>query len=204
MILEPKKIKSDTFFIVSPSICPEVMGPDAVILVFGVSCHFLLKEIFPTQGSNPRLCISCFGKQVLYHSATWETQVLTRVHHNSSGWRGQGWGRSERVYSLFLLKIPKPADPKVFSLSCPQAHSQNPFSLSRALLPALPRDYLIPFCRRTSFPSFSFSMPLPVKKCPFLQRLPLPPLLGLHHPLTCLHFQFPSLHQHLLRSLQSG
>ena len=80
----------------------------------GVSCHFLLKEIFPTQGSNPRLCISCFGKQVLYHSATWETQVLTRVHHNSSGWRGQGWGRSERVYSLFLLKIPKPADPKVF------------------------------------------------------------------------------------------
>ena len=33
--------------------------------------------------------------------------------------------------------------------------------------------------------------------CP--QRLPA--LLGLHHPLTCLHFQFPS---HLLRSLQSG
>ena len=31
VILEPKKIKSAT---VSPSICHEVMGPDAVILVF--------------------------------------------------------------------------------------------------------------------------------------------------------------------------
>ena len=31
MILEPKKIKSVT---VSPSICHEVMGPDAMILVF--------------------------------------------------------------------------------------------------------------------------------------------------------------------------
>ena len=32
--LEPKKIKSVTVSIVSPSICHEVMGPDAVILVF--------------------------------------------------------------------------------------------------------------------------------------------------------------------------
>ena len=34
MILEPKKIKSVTFSIVSPSICHEVMGPDAMIFVF--------------------------------------------------------------------------------------------------------------------------------------------------------------------------
>ena len=34
VILEPKKIKSDTVSIVSPSICHEVMGPDAMILVF--------------------------------------------------------------------------------------------------------------------------------------------------------------------------
>ena len=34
VILEPKKIKSVTGSIVSPSICHEVMGPDAVILVF--------------------------------------------------------------------------------------------------------------------------------------------------------------------------
>ena len=36
VILEAKKIKSVTVSIVSPSICYEVMGPDAVILSFGV------------------------------------------------------------------------------------------------------------------------------------------------------------------------
>ena len=34
MILEPKKIKSLTVSIVSPSICHEVMGQDIMILVF--------------------------------------------------------------------------------------------------------------------------------------------------------------------------
>ena len=34
VILEPKIIKSVTVSIVSPSICHEVMGPDAMILVF--------------------------------------------------------------------------------------------------------------------------------------------------------------------------
>ena len=34
MILEPKKIKSLTVSIVSPSICHEAMGLDAMILVF--------------------------------------------------------------------------------------------------------------------------------------------------------------------------
>ena len=32
--LEPKKIKSVTVSTVSPSICHEVMGPDAMVLVF--------------------------------------------------------------------------------------------------------------------------------------------------------------------------
>ena len=34
VILEPRKIKSVTVSTVSPSICHEVMGPDAMILVF--------------------------------------------------------------------------------------------------------------------------------------------------------------------------
>ena len=34
VILEPKKIKSLTVYIVSPSVCHEVMGLDAMILVF--------------------------------------------------------------------------------------------------------------------------------------------------------------------------
>ena len=34
VILEPRKIKSDTVYTVSPSISHEVMGPDSMILVF--------------------------------------------------------------------------------------------------------------------------------------------------------------------------
>ena len=34
VIFEPRRIKSDTFSTVSPSICYEVMGPDAMVLVF--------------------------------------------------------------------------------------------------------------------------------------------------------------------------
>ena len=34
VILEPKKIKSVTVSVVFPSICQEVMGPDALIFVF--------------------------------------------------------------------------------------------------------------------------------------------------------------------------
>ena len=34
VILEPQKIKPDTVFTVSPSICHEVMGPEVMILVF--------------------------------------------------------------------------------------------------------------------------------------------------------------------------
>ena len=31
-------------------------------------CHFLLQGIFPSQGSNLRLiCVSCIGRQILYH-----------------------------------------------------------------------------------------------------------------------------------------
>ena len=34
----------------------------------GIGCHALLQEIFSTQGSNPRLlCLTCIGRQVLYH-----------------------------------------------------------------------------------------------------------------------------------------
>ena len=38
VILEPPKIKSVTVSIVSPTICHEVMGPDAVIIVFFFVC----------------------------------------------------------------------------------------------------------------------------------------------------------------------
>ena len=43
VILESKKIKSVTVSIVSPSVCHEVMGPDAMIFVFWM---FVLSQLF--------------------------------------------------------------------------------------------------------------------------------------------------------------
>ena len=53
--LKPPKIKSVTVSIVSPSICHEVMGPDAVILVFWM---LSFKPAFPrsSRGSLDLLC----------------------------------------------------------------------------------------------------------------------------------------------------
>ena len=48
MILEPPKIKSATISTVSPSICHEVMGPDAMIFVFWMLSF------------NPTFSLSCF------------------------------------------------------------------------------------------------------------------------------------------------
>ena len=38
--------------------------------------HFLLQGIFPTQGSNLCLYVSCIGRQVLYH----ECQVMGQIN----------------------------------------------------------------------------------------------------------------------------
>ena len=60
VILEPQKIKSVTVSIVSPSICHEVMGPVAMILVFSmlsfkpVFFHSLLS--LSSTGSLVSLC----------------------------------------------------------------------------------------------------------------------------------------------------
>ena len=40
VLLEPKKIKSISVSMVSPSICHEVMGPDAMILVFCILSNY--------------------------------------------------------------------------------------------------------------------------------------------------------------------
>ena len=53
VILEPKKIKSVTVSILSPSICHEVMGPDVMILVFW---SWLLSQLFHPPLSPSSRC----------------------------------------------------------------------------------------------------------------------------------------------------
>ena len=60
VILEPQKIKSDTVYTVSPSIWREVMGPDAMILVFW------MLSFKPTFSLSP-LSLSSRGSLVPLH-----------------------------------------------------------------------------------------------------------------------------------------
>ena len=63
VILEPMKIKSVTVSIVSPSICHEVMGPDAMI--FLMLSVFNVFNVFLGQLLHPPLSFSSRGPLVL-------------------------------------------------------------------------------------------------------------------------------------------
>ena len=52
----------------------------------GVGCHFLFQGIFPTQGSTRISCISCTGRQILYHCTTWQAQTV--LYLSSSNFLG--------------------------------------------------------------------------------------------------------------------
>ena len=45
-----------------------------------MGCHVLLQGIFPVQGLNFRLLVSCTARQVLYPIATWETHICIYAH----------------------------------------------------------------------------------------------------------------------------
>ena len=69
MILEPKKIKSVTVSVVSPSVCHEVIGPDAMILVF-----WMLSQLFHSPlslSSRGSLVLLCFLPKGWCHLHIW-------------------------------------------------------------------------------------------------------------------------------------
>ena len=73
MILEPKKIKFVTVSIVSPSNCHEVMGPDAMILVFWMlsfkPAFFFHCPLLPSSRSS--LVPLCFLPLQWYYLHNW-------------------------------------------------------------------------------------------------------------------------------------
>ena len=72
VILEPPKIKSLTVSIVSPSICLEVMGPDAMILVFWMLCFMptfslsFIKRLFSSSFSAIRVVSSVYLRLLIF------------------------------------------------------------------------------------------------------------------------------------------
>ena len=75
VIWEPKKIKSATVSTVSPSICHEVMGPDAMILVFwmlsfkptfSLSSFTFIKRLFSSSLSAIRVVSSVYLRLLIF------------------------------------------------------------------------------------------------------------------------------------------
>ena len=75
VILEPKNIKSVTVSTVSPSICHEVMGPDAMILVFwmlsfkstfSLSSSTFIKRLFSSLLSAIRVMSSAYLRLLIF------------------------------------------------------------------------------------------------------------------------------------------
>ena len=87
VILEPK-IKSVTVSIVSPSICHEVMGPDAMILVFWMvsfkpgfspSSFTFIKRLFSSSSLSAHKCdVICIIWSYLYFS--WQSGIQLVLH----------------------------------------------------------------------------------------------------------------------------
>ena len=71
VILEPQKIKSIIVSIVSPSICHEVMGHDAMIFVFWVLSLNQLFHSLLLLSSGGSLVPLCFLPLKLYHLHIW-------------------------------------------------------------------------------------------------------------------------------------
>ena len=58
-------------------LCPRLF-PDRKT---GVGSHVLIQGIFPTQGSTWVSCISCIGRQIHYHLATWKAFLSVKNCH---------------------------------------------------------------------------------------------------------------------------
>ena len=100
VILEPPKIKSATLSTVFPSICHEVMGPDAMILVFWIlsfkptfsfSSFTFLKRLFSSSSlsaikvvSSAYLRLLIFLPAILIPACVYGKIIFQRIIYNSS------------------------------------------------------------------------------------------------------------------------
>ena len=90
VILEPPKIKSLTVSIVSPSICHEVMGSDAMILgfwmlsfkpTFLLSSFTFIKRLFSSSLLSAIRAVSSAYLRLLIFLLAWFQLVLHQVQH---------------------------------------------------------------------------------------------------------------------------
>ena len=79
VILEPKRRKSVTTFTFSPSICHEVMGPDAMILVYLIFSFKPALSLSSSTSSRDSLVPLCFLPLEWYHPHIWGCWCFSRL-----------------------------------------------------------------------------------------------------------------------------
>ena len=94
VILEPRKIKSVTVSTVSPSICHEVTGPDAMILIFWMLSFMptfslfsftFIKRLFSSSLSTIRVVLSAYLRVLIFLLAILiPACVSIRVSHSKN------------------------------------------------------------------------------------------------------------------------
>ena len=108
VILEPRKIKSDTVSTVSPSISHEVMGPDAMILVFwmlslkptfSLSSFTFIKRLFSSSSLSAIRVVSSAYLRLLYFSQQSWFQLVLRPAQRFS------WCQQTDTEQIFLLGL---------------------------------------------------------------------------------------------------
>ena len=96
VILEPPEIKSDTVSTVSPSICHEVMGPDAMILVFwmlsfkptfSLSSFTFIKRLFSSSSLS---AIRVVSSAYLWRKLSTEKLMLLNCGVREGSWESLG------------------------------------------------------------------------------------------------------------------
>ena len=113
VILEPPKIKSLTVFIVSPSICHEVMRPDAMILVFwmlnfkptfSLSSFTFIKRLFSSSLlSAIRVVSSAYLRLLIFLPASLAFHMMYSAYKfNKQGNNSRNWSLSHSPLSCSL------------------------------------------------------------------------------------------------------
>ena len=128
VILEPPKIKSDT---VSPTICHEVMGPDAMILVFWMlsfkptfSLYSLtfIKRLFSSSSlsairvvSSAYLRLLVFLPAILIPACAYSSPVFLMMYSayklNKQGDNIQPWRTPFPIWNQYVVPCPVPTVP---------------------------------------------------------------------------------------------
>ena len=128
VILEPKKRKSVTVSIVSPSICHEVMGPDALILVFWMlsfkptlsfSSFTFIKRLFSSSLLSTVSVVSSVFLKLIFLPA-----ILFIVHRLAKE-LDVTWQPNNKIPLKRTRKIPFSKKKRVFRRNCSMRTSGN-------------------------------------------------------------------------------